>query len=109
MSVQTAYKWLMRYLSGGASALVDRRSVRRTQRRMLDSLQLQRAVDLRQERCTLRRVAKVLAAQLSTVGQVLKAIGLGRLKNLQPTEPAPLPVGPTRRHDPRRYQSAGSL
>jgi len=37
-SIRTAYKWLVRYRSSGASALVDRRSVRRTQRRRLDSL-----------------------------------------------------------------------
>ena len=30
ISVRTAYKWLGRYRSGGAAALVDRRSVRRT-------------------------------------------------------------------------------
>ena len=45
-------------------------------------------------RCTLRRVARVLAAPLSTIGRVLKALGLGRLKNLQPAEPV------------RRYQWA---
>ena len=94
ISIRTAYKWLARYRSGGAAALVDRRSVRRTQRRTLDSLQLQRAVELRHDRCTIRRVAKVLAAPLSTVGRVLKAIGLGRLRNLQPAEPV------------RRYQWA---
>jgi transposase-like protein len=44
ISVRTAYKWLERYRSGGATALVDRRSVRRTQRQTLDPLQLQRAV-----------------------------------------------------------------
>ena len=71
ISIRTAYKWLARYRSGGASAPVDRRSVRRNQRRTLDPLQLQRAVDLRHERCTLRRVARVLAAPLSTVGRVL--------------------------------------
>ena len=36
----------------------------------------------------------VFAAPLSTVGRVLKALGLGRLKNLQPAEPV------------RRYQWA---
>ena len=66
ISVRSAYKWLARYRAGGAAALVDRRSVRRTQRRTLDPQQLQRAVDLRHERCTLRRVARVLAAPLST-------------------------------------------
>jgi transposase len=85
ISVRSAYKWLARYRSGGAAALVDRRRVRRTQRRTLDPLQ--RAVDLRHERCTLRRVARVLAAPLSTIGRVLKALGLGRLKDLQPAEP----------------------
>ena len=82
ISFRSAYKWLARYRSGGAAALVDRRSVRRTQRWTLDPQQLQRAVDLRHERCTLRRVARVLAAPLSTVGRVLKALGLVRLKNL---------------------------
>jgi hypothetical protein len=35
---------------------------------------------------TLRRVAKVVPPLLSTVGRVPKALGLGRLKNLQPAE-----------------------
>jgi len=78
---------LAHYLPGGAAALVDRRSVRRTQRRKLDPLQLQRAVDLRHERCTPRDLVRELAAPLSTVGSVPKALGLGRLKNLQPAEP----------------------
>jgi len=64
---------------------VDRRSVRRTQRRTLDPLPLQRAVELRHKSGTLRRVARVLAAPLSTVG---------RLTKLQPAEPV------------RRYQWA---
>lgn len=89
ISLRTAYKWLARYRSGGATALVDRRSVRRTQRRTLDPLQLQHAVDLRQQRCTLRIVARTLLAPLSTVGRTLNALGLGlgRLKNLQPAVP----------------------
>ena len=69
ISLRTAYKWLARYRSGGAVAL-------------------------RHERCTLRRVARVLSAPLSTVGRVLKPLGLGRLRNLQPAEPV------------RRYQWA---
>jgi len=39
---------------------------------MLDPLQLQRTVDLRRGRCTLRRVGKVLEAPPSTFGRVLK-------------------------------------
>ena len=94
VSLRTAYKWLSRYRCGGAAALVDRRSVRRSQRRTLDPQHLQRAVALRHERCTLRRIARLLALPLSTVGRTLKAMGLGRLKHLQP----PVPV--------RRYQWA---
>ena len=82
ISLRTAYKWLARYRSGGVTTLVDRLSVRCTQRRTLDPQQLQHAISLSHERCTPRRVARVLAAPLSTVGRVLKAIGLGRLKNL---------------------------
>jgi len=92
ISLRTAYKWLARYRSGGCAALVDRRSERRSQRRTLDPQQLQQAVDLHHQRCTLRRIARLLAAPLSTVGRTLKAMGLGRLKDLQP----PVPV--------RRYQ-----
>lgn len=80
ISVRSAYNWLAHYRSGCAAALVDRRSVRRWERRTLDPLQLQHAVDLRHERCTHRRVARVLAVPLST-------LGLGRLKNLHPAEP----------------------
>ena len=87
ISLRTAYKWLSRYRSGGHTSLADRRSVRRTQRRTLDPQQLQQAVDLRHQRCTLRRIAKAVGAPLSTVGRVMKALGLGRLRNLEPKVP----------------------
>ena len=87
ISLRTAYKWLARYRCGGLTSLADRRSVRRTQRRTLDPQQLQHAVDLRHQRCTLRRIAKAVGAPLSTVGRVMKALGLGRLRNLDPKPP----------------------
>jgi hypothetical protein len=67
-------------LSGGSS-------VRRTQRRTLDPQQLQQAVDHRHQRCTLRRIAKALKAPLATVGRVMNALGLGRLRNLESRKP----------------------
>ena len=94
ISLRTAYKWLARFRQEGSPALADRRSVRRTQRRTLDPQQLQRAVDLQHEHCTLRRIAKALTAPLATDARVLKALGLGRVKNLEPAEPV------------RRYQWA---
>jgi len=84
LSLRTAYNWLARYRSGGRAALVDRRSGRRTQRRTVDPQQLQQAVDLRHQCCTLRRIPRLLAAPLFTVVRTLKAMGLGRLKYLQP-------------------------
>ena len=87
ISLRTAYKWLARYRSGGHTSLADRRSVRRTQRRTLDPQQLQHALDLRHQRCTLRRIAKSLGAPLSTVGRVMNSLGLGRLRNLEPKAP----------------------
>jgi transposase InsO family protein len=87
ISLRSAYKWLARFRQGGPAALADRQSVRRTQRRTLDPQQLQHAVDLRHQRCTLRRIAKALKAPLSTVGRVMNALGLGRLKNLEPKVP----------------------
>ena len=87
ISLRTAYKWLARYRCGGHTSLADRRSVRRTQRRTLDPQQLQQAVDLRHQRCTLRRIAKAVGAPLSTVGRAMKALGLGRLRNLEPKVP----------------------
>ena len=85
ISILTAYKSLARYHSRYTTALVDRRSVRHTQRLTLDPRQLQRTVDLRDECCILRRVAKVLAAPLSFMGRILKELGLGRNINLEPT------------------------
>jgi transposase len=79
ISLRSAYKWLARFRQGGQAALADRRSVRRTQRRTLDPQQLQHAVDLRHQRCTLRRIARALKAPLSSVGRVMNALGLGRL------------------------------
>jgi len=86
-SLRSAYKWLARYRTGGVAALADRRSVRRTQRRTLDPHQLQQAIDLRHQRCTLRRIARALSAPLATVGRLVKGLGLGRLKNLDPKPP----------------------
>jgi hypothetical protein len=99
ISLRTAYKCLAGFPEGGPVALADRRSVRRRQRRTLDPLQLQHAVDLRHQRYTLRRIARLLQAPLSTVGRVLKALGLDWLRNLEP-------MPQVRRY---RWQQAGEM
>ena len=55
--------------------------------RSVDPQQLQQTVDLRHQRCTLRRIAKALQAPLATVGRVMNALGLGQLRNLEPKKP----------------------
>ena len=87
ISLRCAYKWLARYRSDGPAALTDRRSVRRHQRRTLDSQHLQRAVELRHHRLHLRHIARLLAAPFSTVARALNRLGLGRLRNLDPKPP----------------------
>ncbi len=82
ISLHTDYKWLDRYSSVGATAIADRRSVRiRRGGRSLCS-QLQHAVSLRHQRCTIRMIAKVNGSRLSTMGRDMKALGLSRLWNL---------------------------
>jgi transposase len=76
ISLWTTYKWLARYRSCGGAALVDRRSGRRAHRLRLDPQQLQQAMDLRHQRFTPRRIARLLVEPLSTVGRSLKAMGL---------------------------------
>jgi len=69
ISLRCAYRWLARYRSGGPSSLVDRRSVRRTQR------------------LHLRHSARLLQVPFSTVARALSRLGLGRLRNLEPKVP----------------------
>jgi len=72
----TGGRWLARYRSGGTSSLVDRQSVRHTQRRTLDP-----------QRLHLRHIARLLQAPLSSVARALSLLGLGRLRNLEPKVP----------------------
>lgn len=87
ISLCCADKWLARYRSDGPAALTDRRSVRRHQRRTLDSQHLQRAIELRHQRLHLRHIARLLAAPFFTVARALNRLGLGRLRNLEPKPP----------------------
>ena len=61
--------------------------MRRTQRRTLDPLQLQQAADFRHQRCTLRRIARLMLVPISTLARVMRHLGLNRLRNLEPKPP----------------------
>jgi hypothetical protein len=84
---------------------VDRRSVRRSQRRTLDPQNLQPAVALCHERCTLRRIARLCypsrfppsaapSKPWAWAAETHAATGAG----------AAIPVGAAWRHDPRRHE-----
>ena len=82
VSQRTAYKWLARYRTGGEAALHDRgstpeRSPRRTHEATVADIER-----LRRERLSGPRIARRLGLPVSTVGAVLRRLGLGRLKTL---------------------------
>ncbi|MEI6828819.1 MAG: helix-turn-helix domain-containing protein [Synechococcaceae cyanobacterium ELA445] len=107
-SLRGAYKWLARYRTGGVAALADRRSVRRTQRRTIDPQQLQQAVDLRHQRCTLRRIARALQASLRAVGRDDERPGAGSSQELgTQTAGSAIPMGTPWRHDPCQHLAVG--
>ena len=54
---------------------------------MLGPQQPQHAVNLRHQRCTIKRIAKVVGSPLSSVARAMKALGHGRLRNLEPKPP----------------------
>jgi len=87
VSVRTAYKWLARFRAGGERMLEDRSSApARCCHRLADETvaEIER---LRRQRMTGPQIARHLAMPLSTVGAVLRRLGLGRLSALDPKPP----------------------
>ena len=86
VSERTAYRWLARWRAGDRE-LVDRSSApRRVPRRT--SRRVERLIEkLRRLRMTSTRIAAELDMAVSTVGAVLKRLGLHRLSRLEPPEP----------------------
>jgi transposase InsO family protein len=81
VSERTVRKWLARWRAGGAAALNDRSSAPARQRR-LPPEQVAAIEALRRQRLTSPGIARRLRLPLSTVGAVLRRLGLNRLKNL---------------------------
>jgi len=87
LSERRAYEWLKRYRAGGAIALHDKSS---TPARYRDPRPNPRDAEierLRRERWPGERIARQLGLPRSTVGAVLRRLGLGRLKALDPPAP----------------------
>jgi transposase InsO family protein len=84
---RTAYKWLARYRAGGAAALQDRRATparcpHRTPAETVAAIE-----QLRRTRISGPQIAHRLRLPRSTVGAVLRRLGLGQLAALDPKPP----------------------
>jgi transposase len=87
VSVQTVRKWRRRYRAEGRSGLRDRSSrPQRSPRHVSASLE-RRIRHLRAQRRSGPQIADALHLPLSTVGDVLRRLGLGRLPALTPRPP----------------------
>jgi transposase InsO family protein len=87
LSERRAYEWLKRYRAGGEIALHDRSSTPARYRDPGGSERDRQIEALRRQRLTGDRIARQLGVPRSTVGAVLRRLGLGRLKALDPPAP----------------------
>ncbi|BBD38234.1 integrase [Aminobacter sp. Y103A] len=86
VSERTAYRWLDRYRAGDR-VLHDRSSAPRNCRHRLAAMQVSRIEQLRRQRMTGPAIARSLGLARSTVGLVLRRLGLNRLAWLDPRPP----------------------
>ena len=87
VSERTAYTWLGRHRQGGERRLCDRSSAPRRCPRRVSPQRVAEIERLRRERMTGPAIARLLDMARSTVGLVLRRLGLGRLKQLEPKPP----------------------
>lgn len=87
VSTRTAYKWLARYRAGGERMLQDRSSAPARCPHRLPAAIVAAIEGLRRERMTGPQIARDLGLPRSTVGAILRRLGLGRLTALDPKPP----------------------
>lgn len=87
VSVRTVWKWVRRFRREGRSGLRDRSSrPARSPHQVRPALE-RRIAQLRARRLSGPQIADRLGLPLSTVGDVLRRLGLGRLPSLEPRPP----------------------
>ena len=86
VSERTTHRWLRRWRSGDRE-LVDHSSAPHHCRRRLGAAQVERIRELRRQRLTGVAIAQALGLARSTVGLVLRRLGLNRLALLEPRPP----------------------
>jgi transposase InsO family protein len=94
VSERTGYTWLGRHRLGGERRLHDRSSAPRRCPRKTSQERTAQIEGLRRGRMSGPAIARALGMPRSTVGVVLRRLGLGKLKSLEPKPP------------PNRYERA---
>jgi transposase InsO family protein len=84
VSTVTAYKWHGRHRLGGERRHHDRSSAPRRCPRRTPELRVAEIERLRRQRMSGPKIAQALGMAVSTVGAVLRRLGLGKLANLDP-------------------------
>jgi transposase InsO family protein len=87
VSRRTAHKWLARHRLGGERRHHDRSSAPRRCPRRTSAARIAQIEVLRRDRLTGPMIALRLGMARSTVGLILRRLGLGRLKALEPKPP----------------------
>lgn len=87
VSARTAHKWLGRRRRGPSEDFTDRSSAPRRCPRRVSPQRLAAVERLRRQRMTGPAIARQLALPRSTVGALLRRLGLGKLQNLEPKPP----------------------
>jgi transposase InsO family protein len=82
VSVRTAYKWLSRFRVGGEASLHDRSSAPARRPRATSPDRVATVEVLRRQRLSGPAISRRLGLPRSTVGAILRRIGLGRLSAL---------------------------
>jgi len=88
LSVRRTYHWLGRYRAGGERMLCDRSSAPARYRAAVPAERIAEIERWRRQRLSGPQIARQLAMPRSTVGVVLRRLGLGRLGSLDPKPPA---------------------
>jgi transposase InsO family protein len=84
LSERQAYRWLARYRGGGTAALVDRSSAPKRFPHQVPADRVAEIERRRRQRLSGPAIARQLALPTSTVGGILRRLGLGKLAALEP-------------------------
>jgi transposase InsO family protein len=87
LSERQAYRWLARYRAGGTAALFDRSSAPRRCPHKVPAVRLAAIEGWRRQRLSGPAIARQLGLPASTVGGILRRLGLGKLAALEPRPP----------------------